>query len=75
MRRKNQLDKFSKKIIFSIFLIAVIIIATGLYMLKKAYVFNEINTARKLIEAGFTLFPVSVLTAAIVKYLRTKTVS
>jgi len=64
-----KLNKFSQKIITGIFLLAVIIILIGVSLLKKSACFSELFTARKLLEAGFTLFPCAILAVAVIEYL------
>ncbi len=71
----SKINKFSQKVFKFIITVAAILIICGLILLDKYTYYEELFIARKLLETGFCLFPLSLILTILTDYIYNKTAS
>lgn len=71
----SKINKFSLNVLKTIFISAVILIITGVFLIEDSVFFNQLYIARKTVETGFCFLPLSVGLAFLTDYLYKKNLS
>lgn len=75
MKSFSNFNKFSQNVIKYVVLFSLLIITAGMILYNNYTFYKELFIARKLVETGVCLLPLSVTLAILTDYIYKKTIS